>query len=339
MTVEYSTISYNTVFGDASDGGGIYASGTGDGSIYVSDSTIFENFVVDSEGRGGGISMQGFDTQLIDLQYSIVAGSTVGNRGRDLNMHGGASQRTNVHESLIGNVQGNAVTVLVSGNPDLIGTDQRPVDPMLRPLADNGGPTMTHAFYHGSPAIDAGRLAILAGGTDQRVFDRFVDGDGDARAQSDLGAYEQQFVTRSGDLNGDGRYDCADIDQIVDAIAKWAGMSRPWILMVQVRLTKQDVDAWLSQASRANPLVSQFVRGDANLDGVVDELDLNMIALHWQSKDAQVGWCGGDFDGDGIVGPSDLNQVSLNWRQDFRTPVTMARSSVDLDGLAGKLGE
>ena len=28
-------------------------------------------------------------------------------------------------------------------------------DPMLGPLADNGGPTMTHALLPGSPAIDA----------------------------------------------------------------------------------------------------------------------------------------------------------------------------------------
>jgi hypothetical protein len=29
-------------------------------------------------------------------------------------------------------------------------------DPLLAPLADNGGPTLTHALLQGSPAIDAG---------------------------------------------------------------------------------------------------------------------------------------------------------------------------------------
>jgi hypothetical protein len=35
-------------------------------------------------------------------------------------------------------------------------TDILDVDPLLGPLADNGGPTLTHALLPGSPAIDAG---------------------------------------------------------------------------------------------------------------------------------------------------------------------------------------
>ena len=34
--------------------------------------------------------------------------------------------------------------------------DQNNTDPMLGPLQDNGGPTLTHALLTGSPAIDAG---------------------------------------------------------------------------------------------------------------------------------------------------------------------------------------
>jgi len=34
--------------------------------------------------------------------------------------------------------------------------DQINTDPMLGPLQDNGGPTLTHALLPGSPAIDAG---------------------------------------------------------------------------------------------------------------------------------------------------------------------------------------
>lgn len=57
-------------------------------------------------------------------------------------------------------------------------------DPLLAPLADNGGPTKTHALFSGSPAIDSGE----DGGwdTDQR-------GVGFARvenAHADIGAYE-----------------------------------------------------------------------------------------------------------------------------------------------------
>lgn len=69
-------------------------------------------------------------------------------------------------------------------------------DPQLGPLADNGGPTQTHALPAGSPAIDAGNAggcrdslgALLT--ADQRGFARTVDGDADGTAICDIGAYE-----------------------------------------------------------------------------------------------------------------------------------------------------
>ena len=72
------------------------------------------------------------------------------------------------------------------------------IDPLLEPLADNGGLTLTHALQAGSPAIDAGDPSALAGvGNvplyDQReaTFDRVVDG-GSGGARIDIGAYEKQ---------------------------------------------------------------------------------------------------------------------------------------------------
>lgn len=69
--------------------------------------------------------------------------------------------------------------------------DLRNTNPLLGPLADNGGPTPTHALLAGSPAIDAGDSPLA---TDQRGFFRPVDlaavpnaagGNG-----SDIGAFE-----------------------------------------------------------------------------------------------------------------------------------------------------
>jgi hypothetical protein len=60
-------------------------------------------------------------------------------------------------------------------------------DPLLLPLADNGGPTRTHALSSASPAIDAGNNS--AGfATDQRgkAFVRV------AGARADIGAFELQ---------------------------------------------------------------------------------------------------------------------------------------------------
>jgi hypothetical protein len=56
-------------------------------------------------------------------------------------------------------------------------------DPMLGPLADNGGPTLTMALLPGSPAIDAGD-DTAAPPTDQRGFPRPFG------VASDIGAYE-----------------------------------------------------------------------------------------------------------------------------------------------------
>jgi hypothetical protein len=71
--------------------------------------------------------------------------------------------------------------VFVLGFHNLIG-----VDPLLGPLANNGGPTLTHALLPGSPAIDAGDPAIPdPPPTDQRGFARIY-------GSVDLGAFEAQ---------------------------------------------------------------------------------------------------------------------------------------------------
>jgi len=44
-----------------------------------------------------------------------------------------------------------------------IGTAGTPIDPHFGALADNGGPTMTHQLLTGSPAIEAGDPAAVAG--------------------------------------------------------------------------------------------------------------------------------------------------------------------------------
>jgi Ca2+-binding RTX toxin-like protein len=54
-------------------------------------------------------------------------------------------------------------------------------DPMLAPLADNGGRTPTHALLDGSPAIDSGSTSALP--TDQRGAPR--------AGVADIGAYER----------------------------------------------------------------------------------------------------------------------------------------------------
>ena len=67
-------------------------------------------------------------------------------------------------------------------------------NPLLAPLADNGGPTQTLALMLGSPAIDTGSNLICAdvpvNNLDQRGFVRPVDGNGNPDETCDIGAFE-----------------------------------------------------------------------------------------------------------------------------------------------------
>jgi CSLREA domain-containing protein len=69
-----------------------------------------------------------------------------------------------------------------------------PVPLGLGPLADNGGPTPTHALLPGSPAIDAGPAAAGTAGCaaqDQRGRPRPADGDGNGVSRCDVGDFEK----------------------------------------------------------------------------------------------------------------------------------------------------
>src|SRR5208337_519192 len=122
-------------------------------------------------------------TSTLTLDNTIVAG----NSGPDIV---GSVQPTSKN-NLIGD--GTGITNLTELDPsNLVGTTADPLNPMLGPLANNGGPTQTMALLPGSPAIDAGSvaLAVDASGnsltTDQRGagFPRIMGG------TVDIGAYE-----------------------------------------------------------------------------------------------------------------------------------------------------
>lgn len=73
-----------------------------------------------------------------------------------------------------------------------------------------------------------------------------------------------------------------------------------------------DITVWLEVAAELAGLPSAYLRGDLNLDQVVNVLDLNSLGIHWQ-QNGRV-YSEGDINGDGRVDVSDLNLLGVNWR-------------------------
>jgi hypothetical protein len=173
LTVSNSTLSGNT-------GGGIDNAGT----LTVSNSTLSGN-------AGGGISSESRFGDPVTLTNVTLTANRAYYAGGGLDVGSGPPV---LHNTLIaGNFRGltgttrddvygalnaggdynligdgTGMTGLSNGvNGNLIGSAAAPIDPLLGPLQDNGGPTKTHALLAGSPALDVGDPAQL-GVADQR---------------------------------------------------------------------------------------------------------------------------------------------------------------------------
>ena len=112
-------------------------------------------------------------------------------------------------------------------------------------------------------------------------------------------------ATILGDINGDQAVNAADIDLLLDAVQR--GSKVPGYAIRDGGLPSQADVAHLVESILGTNL------GDANLDGVVDAIDLNRVGVNWLSRDCS-GWARGDFNGDGVVDSGDLNIVGLNWQ-------------------------
>ena len=156
-TIASSTVSGNSTTAPNADGGGIKAEGT----LKVENSTISGNTAADPTSDGGGISAAVGQEPVIT--NSIVANNSAGNQGPDLF----SSQDFQVEFSIVENPT-DATIVETQPISNLTG-----LDPELGPLADNGGPTLTHLPNIGSPAVDFG--AVFGETLDQRGFARTVD--------------------------------------------------------------------------------------------------------------------------------------------------------------------
>ena len=134
LTLINSTVSNNTAA--STRGGGIQNTAR----LTVINSTITNN---DAALGGGGIYRASGTVILVN---SIIAGNT-GPDGPDC---GGSP--TSLGYNLIGNATDCGYVATIG---DQVGTTDNPVDPLLGPLQNNGGETVTYALLFGSPTIDA----------------------------------------------------------------------------------------------------------------------------------------------------------------------------------------
>jgi predicted outer membrane repeat protein len=170
VTLTNSTVSGNTAV--SANGGGIDAI-----TLTLLNVTVTDN----SAKVGGGVLLRNGGTS--SVRNTIIAGNQVAFDGVNPDV---AGLFTSGGHNLIGDGTGGGG--FANGTKaDQVGTAANPIDPRLGPLANNGGPTQTHALLAGSPAIDRGDNTLVPA-TDQRGggFLRSVGG------VTDIGAFEVQ---------------------------------------------------------------------------------------------------------------------------------------------------
>jgi hypothetical protein len=186
LTVINSTLSGNRATDNTLGfGGGIY----NDGGVFAATATVANSTLSGNFAAAAGGGLYQVSSGSLTVRNTLVARNT-------------ARSSPDVSGSL--NSQGyNLIGDGTGGNgwtdTDLVGTHDAPMNPLLGPLQDNGGPNQTMALLPGSPALNAG------------------DSD-------ELGVADQRGVVRSGGVNI-GAYQASASAFVLSAPAKvTAGM-------------------------------------------------------------------------------------------------------------------
>jgi LPXTG-site transpeptidase (sortase) family protein len=192
LDIANSTFNNNS----ADEGGAVYNIGFGS---TVSNSTFSGNR---ASIRGGAIKNDNLMDASINISYSTISGNQADVDGGGIDsFYNGGNGVSFTNTILSNNTHGNCGTgtnytsndynIVSDGTCGLSGTNDRSnTNPLIGPLANNGGPTQTFALLTGSPAINPGVNGTTCPVSDQR---------GVARPQGsscDIGAYEFDVVTR-----------------------------------------------------------------------------------------------------------------------------------------------
>ena len=174
VTLINCTISGNTA---TERGGGIYNAWGNE--VTLINSTISGN----TADLGGGI----YNHSYLKLNNTIIARNTSHLGDGDVVGYVSSPSANN----LIGDGIGITGGISNHSNGNQIGTHAAPINPLLAPLGNYGGPTRTMPLLPGSPAIDAGSNAAVPAAvtSDQRGLPRIVNG------KVDIGAFESKGFT------------------------------------------------------------------------------------------------------------------------------------------------
>jgi cysteine-rich repeat protein len=217
LTISQSTINGNTANGGTTaQGGGVAAAETaGTTTVIVVDSTLSGNTAQSTTSYGGGLFLSAQGTAVVHFNSSTITGNVASDIGGAFVIDGiqvagtPSISATLANTISTGNTGADADcaalgigTSITSSGYNAFGTlggcgvtattgDQVNTDVMLGALANNGGPTFTHALLPGSTAIDA---ANPAGCSDASGAQLSQDQRGQPRVDNercDIGAFEK----------------------------------------------------------------------------------------------------------------------------------------------------
>ena len=164
MTIINSTISKNSADAVIGGGGGIgnWIGTVTIGTVTIVNSTISENSAGSDGGGignlGGGIGNLG---GTVNIKNSIVANSPAGGDCVSVNYDDGVAVAVAMFKASGDNLDTDGSCANLDDDPDFPAfTTATATQLNLGPLADNGGPTQTHALLVGSEAIDAVRRLL-----------------------------------------------------------------------------------------------------------------------------------------------------------------------------------
>ena len=177
LTLDHSLVANNVV--DGKGGGGILL-GDDESTLVLLNSTVSENVA----SAGGGIFAVGY----VVSRNSTIVGNVAATQGGGL-YAAAASLRNTIIANNTAEAKANCNVEVSSSayfgtnisNDDTCGFGLV-ADPVIGPLAANGGPTRTHALLFSSPAIDGGTSCTEA--SDQRYVAR------PQGSSCDVGAFE-----------------------------------------------------------------------------------------------------------------------------------------------------